>query len=203
MEKGICMKNDRLRKGVVFDMDGTLVDSNDSHAHSWIEAMQDAGHSVPFDKVRPLIGMGGDKVLPEVLHIQKDSEEGKQISQRRKEIFKQKYLPTLKAFPRTKELLEYIHEQGLKMIIATSAEPEELDALFQVIGPGVDKLFEEITTSQDAPQSKPDPDIMHAAIERAHLEPHELVMLGDTPYDIDAATKVSIDTIAFSYRWLG
>jgi HAD superfamily hydrolase (TIGR01549 family) len=191
------MKDNQPRKGVIFDVDGTLVDSNDAHTHAWIEAMQASGHEVPFDRVRPLIGMGGDKVLPEVLHISKDGEQGQQISQRRKEIFKQKYLGTLKSFPRTKELLERIHEQGLKMIIATSAEPEELEALLQIIGPGVDELFEDVTTAKDAPQSKPDPDIMHAAIERAHLAPYELVMLGDTPYDIDAAVQVAIDTIAF------
>lgn len=191
------MKNNQSRKGVIFDMDGTLVNSNDAHTHAWIEAMHETGHDVSFDRVRPLIGMGGDKVLPEVLELSKDSEQGQQISQRRKEIFKQKYLPTLKAFPRAKELLEHIHGQGLKMIIATSAEPEELEALFQIIGPGVDKLFEEITTAKDASQSKPDPDIMHAAIKKARLEPSELVMLGDTAYDIDAAAKVSIDTIAF------
>lgn len=103
------MKNSQPRKGVIFDMNGTLVNSNDAHTHAWIEAMHESGHDIPFDRVRPLIGMGGDKVLPEVLNLSKDSERGQQISQRRKEIFRQKYLPTLKAFPHTRELLEHIH----------------------------------------------------------------------------------------------
>lgn len=69
-------------RGVILDIDGTLIDSNDAHAHSWIEAMSEQGYSVDFDKVRPLIGMGGDKVLPAVLNISKDSSEGKKMDQR-------------------------------------------------------------------------------------------------------------------------
>ena len=72
--------------GIILDVDGTLVDSNDAHTTAWIEAMVENGHKVTFDQVRPLIGMGGDKVLPETIGIRKDSEEGKRISQRRKEI---------------------------------------------------------------------------------------------------------------------
>src|ERR1700693_3749833 len=105
-------------RGVIFDVDGTLVDSNDAHARAWVEAMAEQGHHISFETVRPLIGMGGDKVLPQMLGIAKDSEEGKGISQRRKEICKQRYLPHIKAFPGAIELLERIHEQGLKLIIA-------------------------------------------------------------------------------------
>lgn len=86
-------------RGVIFDVDGTLVDSNDVHAQAWVEAMAEHGYHVSFDTVRPLIGMGGDKVLPQTVGITKDSEEGKRIGQSRKEIFKQRYLPHLKAFP--------------------------------------------------------------------------------------------------------
>src|SRR6266567_4369871 len=150
-------------RGVIFDIDGTLVDSNDAHAHAWVEAMAEQGYQVPFEKVRPLIGMGGDKVLPETLGIAKDSEVGKRISQRRKELFKQRYLPHLKAFPGAMELLERMHEQGLKLIIATSADPDEIAA----------------------------------AVQRSGCSPQELVMIGDTAYDIEAAAKVNIKTIAF------
>src|SRR5213080_425519 len=90
-------------QGVILDVDGTLVDSNDAHATAWIEAMAENGYKVSFDKVRSLIGMGGDKVLPETLGIQKESEEGKRINQRRKEIFKERFLPGLHAFPGAKE----------------------------------------------------------------------------------------------------
>src|SRR5437764_5274058 len=105
-------------QGVILDVDGTLVDSNDAHAKAWVEAMAQYGYKVAFDKVRPLIGMGGDKVLPETVGLEKDSEEGKRISQRRKEIFKERYLPNLHAFPGARELLEQMRKRGLKLAIA-------------------------------------------------------------------------------------
>ena len=106
---------------VIFDVDGTLVDSNDAQARSWVDALKEFGYSVPYEKVRPLIGMGGDKVLPETIGVQKDSEKGKQISKRRSEIFKEKYLPNVKPFPDAQKLLDRMREQGLKLAIATSA----------------------------------------------------------------------------------
>src|SRR5689334_23262546 len=100
--------------GVILDVDGTLIDSNDAQAHSWVEAMAAYGYHVAFDKMRPLIGMGGDKVLPETLQVSKDSEQGKAISQKRGEIFKERYLPHLQPFPGAKELIEHIRKQGLQ-----------------------------------------------------------------------------------------
>ena len=181
----------------LLDIDGTLVDSNDAHASAWIQAINEQGHQVSFEKVRPLIGMGGDKVLPEVLGISKDSPEGQVIGKRRKEIFFTKYLPTLHAFPQSKELLEHMHQQGLQLVVATSAEPDELSALLQVIGPHVSDLFTEETTAKDAPHSKPDPDVIHAALQRAHVQADESIMLGDTSYDIQAALRSGVQTIAF------
>jgi len=184
-------------RGVIFDIDGTLVDSNDAHAHAWIEAMTEQGYHVSFERVRPLIGMGGDKVLPQTLGIAKDDEEGKRISQRRKEIFKQRYLPHLKAFSGAMELLERMHEQGLKLIIASSAEPDELQGLLQTIGPHAADLFALQTSAQEVKHSKPDPDVVSVAVQRSGYSPQELVMVGDTPYDIEAAAKVKVKTIAF------
>jgi HAD superfamily hydrolase (TIGR01509 family) len=159
--------------------------------------MAEQGYHISFDTVRPLIGMGGDKVLPQTLGIAKDTEEGKRISQRRKEIFKQHYLPHIKAFPGTMELLERMHQQELKLIIATSAEPDEVQALLQVIGPHTSELFAHQISAREASHSKPDSDVISAAVQRSGYSPREIVMIGDTPYDIDAAAKVHIKTIAF------
>ncbi|MDQ2886638.1 MAG: HAD family hydrolase [Chloroflexota bacterium] len=182
--------------GVILDIDGTLVDSNDANAHAWIEAMAEQGHTVSFERVRPLIGMGGDKVLPDVLGISKDSDEGKKISQRRKQIMIKRYQPTLHAFPQARELLERMHEQGLKLVVATSAEQDELQGLLRIIGPDVPDLFQQETTAQDAPRSKPNPQIMDAALEKSGLQATEVVMIGDTAYDIEAAAKADVKTIA-------
>jgi len=181
--------------GVIFDVDGTLVDSNDAQAQSWVAALKDFGYSVPYEKVRPLIGMGGDKVLPETIGVQKDSEKGKQISNRRSEIFKEKYLPNIKPFPDAQKLLDRMHEQRLKLAIATSAQPDELRPLLQIVGAA--DLIEDKTSAKDAKSSKPNPDIMQVALKRVGYPANQVVMIGDTPYDIEAARKVGIETIAF------
>ena len=182
-------------RGVILDVDGTLVDSNDAHARSWVEAMAEFGYKVAFEKVRPLIGMGGDKVLPETIHLHKDSETGSQVSKRRDDIFKQRYLPHVRAFPGAKELLQEMRGRGLKLAVASSAKPDELKSLLRLVG-GED-LVEEKTSSKDVKRSKPDPDVMRVTLERTGLDANEALMLGDTAYDIEAARKAHVQTIAF------
>ena len=182
---------------VILDIDGTLVDSNDAHAHAWVQAMAAYGHWVPFDNVRPLIGMGADKILPELLGIARESEEGQQISTRRKHIFLSEYVPNLHPFPMARELLQRMREQGLALAIATSSEPDELQHLLRVIGPDVPGLFEELVTGEDVQHSKPDPDLVYEALRRTGAQPAESIMLGDTVYDIEAAALAEVKTIAF------
>jgi phosphoglycolate phosphatase-like HAD superfamily hydrolase len=184
-----------LLKGIIFDVDGTLVDSNDAHAESWMDTFAEAGYDVPFSAVRPLIGMGADKLLPQTIGVSNESEEGKKLIRRRSEIFKTKYLPQLKALPGSRELVLRVREDGLKAIVATSARDEELSDLLKVAR--VDDLMEEKATASDAKRSKPDPDIVHAAIEESAIPPTQLLMIGDTPYDIEAAAKAKVRTIAF------
>lgn len=181
--------------GVILDVDGTLIDSNDAHAHSWIEAMSDYGYTVAFEKVRPLIGMGGDKVLPETLHLDKNSEQGKAISQKRAEIFKERYLPHVQAFPGAKELIKELRRRALKVAIASSAKADELQALLEKVGAA--ELIKDKTSSKDVQRSKPDPDVMQVTLERIGLPAEEVLMIGDTAFDIEAAQKVHVDTIAF------
>lgn len=182
---------------VLLDIDGTLVDSNAAHAHAWVQAMAAYGHWVTFDKVRPLIGMGADKILPELLSIARESAEGQQISTRRKAIFLSEYLPNLHPFPMARGLLQRMHEHDLKLVVASSSEPDELQHLLRVIGPGVQDLFEELVSGKDVQHSKPDPDLVYAALRRTGARPDESVMIGDTVYDIEAAAQVEVKTIAF------
>src|SRR5438132_14386227 len=111
-------------RSVLLDIDGTLVDSNDAHAHAWVEALAEFGHHVSFERIRSLIGMGGDNLLPTAIGLESDSPDGKAMSKRRTEIFKEKYLPTLKPTPGARELLVKMRESGLKLVIATSAKEE-------------------------------------------------------------------------------
>jgi HAD superfamily hydrolase (TIGR01509 family) len=184
-----------LLEGVIFDIDGTLVDSNEAHAQSWVDTFAEAGYDVPFDVVRPLIGMGADKLLPKTIGVKHDSEEGKKLIKRRSETFRKKYLPTLRPLEGSRALVLRVRSDGLKAIVATSAKDEELTGLLEAAE--VADLIEEKATASDAKRSKPDPDIVEAAIEQSGISPRNLVMIGDTPYDIEAATRAKVRTIAF------
>lgn len=181
-------------RAVILDVDGTLVDSNDAHAAAWIDALKEAGHDVPFEKARRLIGMGGDKLMPELIGIENDTPEGKRIGEIRKEIFKTRYLPNLGPFPETAKLLQRMHETGLKLVVASSAEADELEVLLEIAG--ATGLVAERTSSSDAEHSKPDPDIVEAAVRSARVDASETIMLGDTPYDLEAATKAGVRLVA-------
>ena len=184
-----------MLEGVIFDIDGTLVDSNDAHAQSWVDTFAEAGYDVPFDVVRPLIGMGADKLLPKTIGVKHDSKGGKKLIKLRSEIFREKYLPTLRPLKGSRALVLRVRADGLKAIVATSAKDEELQGLLNAAE--VADLMEEKATASDARRSKPDPDIVEAAIEESGTSPRKLVMIGDTPYDIEAATKAKVRTIAF------
>jgi HAD superfamily hydrolase (TIGR01509 family) len=179
---------------MLLDVDGTLVDSNDAHAMSWVDTLRELGYDVTFDRVRELIGKGGDKLLPETTGVEKDSAEGKRIGKLRSTLFANKYLPELRAFPGARELLRALRESGLELVVATSAEEKELASILAIAG--LDDLLEIRTTSDDAESSKPDPDIVQAALEKAGCRPNEAVMLGDTPYDVIAATRAGVEVVA-------
>jgi HAD superfamily hydrolase (TIGR01509 family) len=175
-------------------VDGTLVDSNDAHALAWVRALAEAGVAVEFATVRRLIGKGGDKLLPEVSGIDAESDKGKGISKRRGEIFRKEYLPALKPFPGAKELLARMKQTGLELAVASSSKKDELKGLLKVCG--ADEFIEARTSSDDAENSKPDPDIIHAALDRLGHPPAKVVLLGDTPYDVEASRRAGIRVVA-------
>ena len=184
-----------MLKGVIFDVDGTLVDSNDAHAESWVDTFAEAGYDVPFSVVRPLIGMGADKLLPKTIGVRNDSDVGKKLTSRRSEIFREEYLPRLRPLNGSRDLVKRVRSDGLKAIVATSAKDEELKGLLKAAQ--VDDLMEEKATASDAKRSKPDPDIVEAAIAEANTTADQLVMIGDTPYDIEAALRANVTVIGF------
>ena len=182
-----------MLRGVIFDIDGTLVASNEAHARSWVETLSEAGYEVPFDVIWPMIGMGGDKVLPSATGIEADSTLGKQLSSRRWEIFQDRYLANLRPTPGARALVERIAADGLKTIVATSASGNELQTLLEAAD--VADLMDATTSASDANDSKPDPDIVQAAVKKSGLKPDELVMLGDTPYDVQAAIGAHVNLV--------
>jgi HAD superfamily hydrolase (TIGR01549 family) len=179
---------------VILDVDGTLIDSNDAHARSWVDAFSAHGVTVAFEPVRRAIGMGGDKLMPEVSGIEEDSEQGTAIREYRKRHFKEHYLPHLRPFARVREMVERFAAEGFSLVVASSAGDSELEPLLKQAG--VADLLPQRTSSDDAEESKPEPDIVRAALEKASCAPEEAVMLGDTPYDIEAATRAGVRVVA-------
>lgn len=183
-------------QAVILDIDGTLVFSNDAHAQAWVEAFAAYGYEVSFEKVRPLIGMGGDKVIPKMVSgLSDEAGDGKKIAQRRKELIINRFSPELSPTPGSRDLLLKMQQEGLRLIIATSATSEELSGLLKAAQ--VDDLLHQATTSSDAEASKPEPDIVEAALSKLQMEASQVVMLADTPYDIEAAAKCGVAVIAF------
>lgn len=179
--------------GVLLDIDGTLVDSNDANARAWMEAMGQHGVEVNYVAIRQAVGMGGDNLLPQVAKLESGSPEGKAISETRGQILKDKYLPRLQAFTQVRELLLRFQDAGLALVVATSAKADEAQALLK-IADGAD-LISEIATTEDAENSKPNPDILHAALEKSGLSADQVVMLADTPYDVQAADKAGVGIV--------
>ncbi len=182
-------------RGMLLDVDRTLVLSNDAQARAWVEAFTAHGRDVPLETVRPLIGMGGDKVVPELAPgLNAEDGEGKEIADTRKEVMLETFGPTLQPAPGSRALVQRAQQEGLTIVVASSASSEELETLLTVAR--VDDLLPARTTMDDAGQSKPAPDIVAVALTKIGLPADAVVMVGDSPYDIASAAQVGVGTIA-------
>ena len=181
-------------RGIIFDVDGTLIDSNDAHARAWVEAGEELGYGIEYGEVRRLIGMGGDRVMPMVAGVEEDSEAGQALATRRGEIFRRRHLPGLEAFPGVRDLVQRLKDDGFAVVVASSASEDDLGLLLEKAG--VADLIESATSSDDAEESKPEPDIIEAAVSRAGLPRERLIMVGDTPYDVEAARRARVPMVA-------
>lgn len=181
---------------VLLDLDGTLIDSNEAHAHAWMDALAEERIQVEYRNVRRLIGMGGDHLIPLLTGFSHESELGRKISKRHGEIFRSQYLPSLNVFPEARELVVKMKKEGLTLVVASSASRSDLQALLQKIN--IADLVEAASSADETTHSKPSPDIISAALQKTPFNPQEAVLLGDTPYDIQAAAKAGVRTIAFT-----
>ena len=183
-----------LAQVVVFDVDGTLVDSNDVHARAWVETLRTFGIERDVAAARRLVGMGGDKFLPALTKIEADSDLGRQITARRGEHFRSHYLPNLRPLPGSRALLEALRARGVRLAVASSSDEDDLDRLLEVAE--VADLIERRASAGDAARSKPDPDLIQVALARlGDVQDADVSMVGDTPYDIEAARKAKVRAI--------
>jgi phosphoglycolate phosphatase-like HAD superfamily hydrolase len=184
-----------MPRAALFDIDGTLIDSVDLHASAWHEAFLKFGHDVSFERARSQIGKGGDKLVPEFLSKAQQEEHGDELKEWRGKLFKSKYLPMVRPFSAVPELLSRVHDEGMKVAVASSAKKDELETYLDIAR--VTKLVDVATSSEDVSQSKPAPDIFQVALDRLEIKSHEAIAIGDTPYDAEAAGKAGIATIGF------
>lgn len=183
-------------RAVLLDVDGTLLDSNAQHAECWQEALAEHGFNVPLTRVRRLIGMGGDKLLPALTGIESDSEQGRAIIAQRSERFMRDYLARTTPFSGTRELVLRLRDEGHTLVVASSASARELEGLLERAR--VRDLILLKTSSDDAVHSKPDPEIVSAALQKAGTSADATLMLGDTPYDVAAARGAGVNAIALT-----
>lgn len=181
-------------RAAIFDIDGTLLDSVDLHAKAWVEAFAHFGVETAQADVRRQIGKGGDELMPVFLTPERVAREGKDIAAFRSELFKTAYLDAVRPFPAVRPLFERIRAAGLRIALASSGKRAEIEHYQEILG--IADLVDAATSADDAERSKPHPDIFEAAIERlSGIDRDAMIVIGDTPYDAQAAAKAGLRTI--------
>ena len=181
-----------MKAAVIFDIDGTLIDSNGAHAESFSRVFDKYGKQIPPDELKWLMGMGADKIMKIYLSDEQIDAFGDDLKMNRRRMFLDEYLPKVKTVPRLRELFERLKADNKQIVLASSASDQEIEQYKKLMN--ISDLIEEETSSDDAGKSKPDPDIFEAAFEKLRaVDKDAAVIIGDTPYDAEAAQKVGIE----------
>ncbi len=178
----------------IFDVDGTLIDSVDVHARAWQLALEHFGHHESFEKVRHQIGKGGDQLTPVFLSKEELQRDGQALERYRGDLYKREFMSKVRPFPKVRELFLRLRAEGIQSILASSAKRDELEYYKKLCR--IDDLVEGNTSADDAERSKPYPDIFQAALaQMPGLRPSHALVVGDTPYDIEAARRAGLHSI--------
>ena len=176
-------------KAVLFDVDGTLVDSNYLHTVAWWEAFAQAGHDIPMAPIHRAIGMGSDKLLSALLPSGRDTSADEDIKTSHAALYSV-YWSRLRPLPGAPELLRACHEHGLRVVLASSADPQELQILRSALG--AEDVIHAATSAGDVEASKPAPDLVQVALRHACAEPAETVFVGDAVWDARACQRAGV-----------
>ena len=182
-----------MLRAILFDIDGTLVDSNHFHVLAWAEVFRAAGHEFQLAEIHAQIGKGADNFVPALLPALSE-EEAEKLGEAHKALFARLYMHRLKPFPGARELLQRCRDEGLQVMLATSASASELERHLDVLD--AREIVDGWTDADDVGHSKPCPDLFETAARKAGVEGGECLVVGDTPYDIEAATAAGIRTVA-------
>ena len=177
---------------VLFDVDGTLVDSNYLHVVAWIEAFREAGHPVNGVAIHRAIGMGAPQLLESLLGRSLAGDIGPQVKAGHTERYRGCF-ERLRPFDGARDLLRSVGRRA-GVVLATSASPEEVKALRATLD--ADDAIDAITGSEDVERAKPAPDLVHVALRRAAVDPAAAVFVGDTVWDVEASAKAGLPCVA-------
>jgi HAD superfamily hydrolase (TIGR01509 family) len=185
----------RYSKGVLFDVDGTLIDSSYIHTIAWWQAFRQAGFDVPMARIHRCVGMGGPRLVDLLLPGGRDKAIDHAVLSAHSGIFAT-YWPSLRAFGGARDLLAQCYESGLAVALASSARDEDLKALRSTLA--ADSFIHAATSANDAKESKPEPDILAAALRALGLAATDVVYVGDAVWDVLAANRLGIPTIGLT-----
>ncbi|HET7755192.1 MAG TPA: HAD family hydrolase [Anaeromyxobacteraceae bacterium] len=180
-------------RAALFDIDGTLIDTVDLHAAAWQQAFEHFGVAVSYDEVRSQIGKGGDKLIPVFLSPEEEERFGPDLEEYRNGLYLREYLPLAVPFPGARELLERVAGAGIAVALASSCKKAELEHNLRLVG--IEQLVSAAVTSDDIEESKPEPDVFEAALDKLGVEGQAALAIGDSPYDATAAARAGVRTI--------
>ncbi len=181
-------------KAIIFDLDGTLVDSVDYHTEAWVKALAKYGYDFPFEKLRQQIGKGSSYIIQDLLPTAEAKNLASDINQYRKQYYQNNLLAKVQPFPQVKQLFETLKADGIKIVLGSSAENEIITHYQKLLE--IDNLIDGVTTTDDVEHSKPEPDIFKSALEQLpDRATEEVIVVGDSPYDAIAANQISLTTI--------
>ena len=181
-------------KAIIFDLDGTLVDSVDYHTEAWVKAFEKYGYDFSFDRLREQIGKGSEFIIGELLPQDEAEKFESDIAGYRKQYYQNNLLEKVKPFPKVKELFATIKGDDIKVVLASSARKETIEHYKKLLD--IENLIDGATSTDDVAQSKPEPDIFAAALKKLEgIDPQEVIVVGDSPYDAIAASKIGLRTI--------
>jgi HAD superfamily hydrolase (TIGR01509 family) len=177
----------------ILDIDGTLVDTNYQHTIAWYRAFRQNDIVLPLWRIHRHIGMGGDQVIAALTDERTDEEKGDDIRAAEKALY-MAMIEEVEPLEGARDLIERLNESGKTVVLASSAKDDEVEHYLDLLD--VRELADDWTTSADVEATKPEPDLVKAALEKAGAEPGDAVMLGDTPWDCEAAKRAGVETVA-------
>ena len=183
-----------MLQAILFDIDGTLIDSNALHVRAWREAFRHFGKELTVDEVHHQIGKGGDQLIPVFCTPKEIERFGMALEHYRAQLFTRKYLAQTKPFPGARALMQRMKADGLLIALASSSKAKEVEHHVHTLD--VQDLVDVTTSADDVEHSKPRPDIFRAALDALpNVQPSNAIVIGDTPYDAIAAQGARLRTI--------